>query len=493
MATESMTKQCAWMILVLLWSSCLFAGRPAAAALTEDDYSDALDKCLLYFEGQRSGPLPATRRNTWRGDSGLKDGSDNNVDLVGGYYDAGDNVKFGLPMAFTATLLSWGIIEYGAQLEDAGQLDYALEALKWITDYLLKAVAGPTQIWVQVGDATADHACWERPEDMDTSRLSYQINAGHPGSEPAAETAAALAAGYIAFKKTDLDYANSLLEKAEMAFSFADTYRGSFGDACPYYCSFSGYLDELLWGAAWLYRATKSDTYLNYVQQNAGWSYSMNEFLWDNKLAGVQVLLSKFDMEGIDGLSTYRAQADAFICTTLPASSQRTNTITPGGLLYVSDDNNMQYVTTASLLMAIHSDYLNKNRQTVTCGSDTFQPSELYTFAKRQADYILGDNPLGTSFMTGFGSLYPTQLHHRGASIVSYLVDSTPVGCSEGYSDWYNKDAPNPNVHIGAIVGGPNNNDEFSDKRNDWDHLEGMTYINAPMCSLLAKIRATKS
>lgn len=35
------------------------------------------------------------------------------VDLVGGYYDAGDNVKFGLPMAFTTTLLAWSVIEFG--------------------------------------------------------------------------------------------------------------------------------------------------------------------------------------------------------------------------------------------------------------------------------------------------------------------------------------------------------------------------------------------
>lgn len=72
------------------------------------------------------------------------------MDLVGGYYDAGDNVKFGVPMAFTATLLSWGMIEYGEQLSAAGHLDDAREALKWITDYLLKAITGPTQLWVQV-------------------------------------------------------------------------------------------------------------------------------------------------------------------------------------------------------------------------------------------------------------------------------------------------------------------------------------------------------
>ena len=28
---------------------------------------------------------------------------------MGGYYDAGDNVKYGLPMAFTVTTLAWGV------------------------------------------------------------------------------------------------------------------------------------------------------------------------------------------------------------------------------------------------------------------------------------------------------------------------------------------------------------------------------------------------
>lgn len=97
------------------------------------------------------------------------------------------------------------------------------------------------------------------------------------------------------------------------------------------------------------------------------------------------------------------------------------------------------------------------------------------------------------SYMAGFGSTYPLQVHHRGASIVSILDDSTKVGCNDGYNNWYYKNAPNPNVHIGAIVGGPDSNDGFTDNRNDWDHLEGMTYINAAMCPLLAKIRATNS
>lgn len=70
------------------------------------------------------------------------------VDLVGGYYDAGDNVKFGFPMAFTTTMLSWSVIEFGGLMK--GELQNAKQAIRWATDYLLKATAHPDTIYVQV-------------------------------------------------------------------------------------------------------------------------------------------------------------------------------------------------------------------------------------------------------------------------------------------------------------------------------------------------------
>lgn len=71
------------------------------------------------------------------------------VDLVGGYYDAGDNVKFGLPMAFTTTLLAWSVIEFGSSMHN--QIENARAAIKWSTDYLLKAAtAAPNTLYVQV-------------------------------------------------------------------------------------------------------------------------------------------------------------------------------------------------------------------------------------------------------------------------------------------------------------------------------------------------------
>lgn len=54
--------------------------------------------------------------------------------------------------------------------------------------------------------------------------------------------------------------------------------------------------DELLWGAAWLHRATKNSSYLNYIQengQNLGGVEFDNTFGWDNKHVGARILLSK--------------------------------------------------------------------------------------------------------------------------------------------------------------------------------------------------------
>ena len=69
---------------------------------------------------------------------------------MGGYYDAGDNVKFGLPMAFTVTMLSWGVMEYGEYIAGAGEYGHALEAIKWGTDYFIKAHTQPNVLWAQV-------------------------------------------------------------------------------------------------------------------------------------------------------------------------------------------------------------------------------------------------------------------------------------------------------------------------------------------------------
>ncbi len=50
-------------------------------------YFEVLEKSILFYEAQRSGTLPASQRVTWRKDSFVNDGSDNGVDLSGGWFD----------------------------------------------------------------------------------------------------------------------------------------------------------------------------------------------------------------------------------------------------------------------------------------------------------------------------------------------------------------------------------------------------------------------
>ena len=70
--------------------------------------------------------------------------------LLGGYHDAGDNVKFGFPLAYSMTVLAWSIIEYRGQLAQANQLQYAMDALKWGTDYIILCHPEPNLYWSMV-------------------------------------------------------------------------------------------------------------------------------------------------------------------------------------------------------------------------------------------------------------------------------------------------------------------------------------------------------
>jgi endoglucanase len=53
---------------------------------------------------------------------------------------AGDHVKFGFPMAYAITVLSWGVIDYEEAYVKAGELENVHKAIKWGTDYFLKVL-----------------------------------------------------------------------------------------------------------------------------------------------------------------------------------------------------------------------------------------------------------------------------------------------------------------------------------------------------------------
>ncbi|KAG6522332.1 hypothetical protein ZIOFF_019471 [Zingiber officinale] len=405
--------------VVLVLMLCL-----AGQAFSQIDYGNALTKSLLFFEAQRSGKLPADQRVTWRGDSAIGDGSEAGVDLAGGYYDAGDNVKFGFPYAFAVTSLAWSVVEFGSQLQAKNELNNALAAVKWGTDYLLKAHAGPQLLYVEVGDGNSDHACWQRPEDMTTPRTVYKIDEANHGSDVAAETAAALAAASIAFKSSNAGYSATLLSHSKQI------------------CM---------------------RTYVQLIMEGV----VPNEGSW----------------------AAYKSNADAFMCNLVQKGNGNVKK-SPGGLLWFNQWANSQYVTSSSLGLVSHADHITAAKGAwLQCPGGTVSPQQLIDFARSQMDYLLGANPSQMSYMVGFGSNFPRKVHHRGASIVSIKANRNPIDCKGGF-DWLNSGSNDPNVLEGAIVGGPDANDAYSDSRNNFQQAEPSIGGNAPLVGVLARIAA---
>uniref|UniRef100_A0ACD5Y3D3 Uncharacterized protein n=1 Tax=Avena sativa TaxID=4498 RepID=A0ACD5Y3D3_AVESA len=375
------------------------------------------------------------------------------------------------------------------------------------TDYLLKAAtATPGALWVQVADPNQDHRCWERPEDMDTPRAAYKVTPQSPGSDVAGETAATLAAASLVFRARDPAYSSRLLAAVRKVFDFADRYRGSYSDSLssvvsPFYTSYSGYNDELLWAAAWLHLASSSSpssnsVYMSYISANGGNlggeqdDYTIS---WDDKRVATKVLLSKVFLQNrVGGLSVYKSHADHYICSLVPGASGFQSQYTPGGLLFKEGDSNMQYVTSTAFLLLAYAKDLASAGGAVSCGATAVAPSALVSLAKRQVDYILGANPAGMSYMVGFGPRYPRRVHHRGASMPSVRDHPARIGCDDGFQYLHSSD-PDHNVLVGAVVGGPGQSDAYTDSRDNYAQAEPSSYTNAPPYEVVVGEKSNKA
>jgi len=83
------------------------------------------------------------------------------------------------------------------------------------------------ELYVQIGDQS-DNAYWGPPETINYPRPASKIDCDNPGTEPAAETAAAFAAAYLVFRDIDPAYAARLLVHAQQLMSFAYECQGNY-------------------------------------------------------------------------------------------------------------------------------------------------------------------------------------------------------------------------------------------------------------------------
>ena len=167
------------------------------------------------------------------------------MDLTGGWYDAGDHVKFGFPMAFSATMLAWGAVEYRSGYTASGQLPHLLNNLRFVNDYFIKAHPSANVLYGQVGKGDDDHKWWGPAEVMPMARPAYKIDASCGGADLAGETAAAMAASSMVFRPTDAAYADKLLAHARQLYTFADTVRKAYHECITDATSFYQLVERL--------------------------------------------------------------------------------------------------------------------------------------------------------------------------------------------------------------------------------------------------------
>lgn len=428
------------------------------------NYGEALQKAIIFYEEQRSGDLPDTGRVNWRGDSGLTDGADVGLDLTGGLYDAGDNVKFNLPMAYTSAMLAWSVYEDTDAYKQSGQYEYICDTIRWVNDYLIKCHPEDEVYYYQVGDGNVDHGWWGPSEVMQMNRPSYCVTADSPGSCVAGEAAASLAAASVVFADTDAEYAAECLTHARSLYAFAEKTKSDSGytAANGFYNSRSGFYDELSWAAVWLYLATDDQSYLEkaegyWDEQEHDYKWTM---CWDDVSTGTALMLAKLtgDKEYTDWMEK---NLDYW---TVGVNGERIN-YTGKGLAYLDTWGALRYATTEAFIAALYADW---------DGCSSAKKDTYIDFAESQINYALGST--GYSYMVGFGENYPQHVHHRTAQ--------------GSYSDNMNEPATARHILYGALVGGPNQNDDYPDNVSDYTTSEVACDYNAGFVGVLARMYA---
>ncbi|WP_394618265.1 glycoside hydrolase family 9 protein [Lentzea sp. JNUCC 0626] len=455
--------------------TCTVPLTPPATAAPAFNYGEALQKSVWFYDAQRSGVLPANNRVSWRGDSAVRDGSDVGLDLSGGFYDAGDHVKFGLPFAFSVSMLAWGAVENRAAYANSGQLPHLLANLRHGTDWIIKAHPSPNVVYGQVGAGNPDHAWWGSAEVMPMARPSYKVDSSCPGSDLAGEYAAAMASASMVFKDTDPSYASTLLTHAKQLYAFADTYRGKYSscitDAANFYNSWSGYQDELVWGAIWLHRATGDASYLTKAKteytklgtepQSSERSYKWT-IAWDDKSYGAYVLMAK-----LTGEQTYITDANRWLDFWTTGYNGNRVRYSPGGQAVLDSWGSLRYAANTSFAALVYSDWLSTR--------DSARARTYHDFGVRQINYALGDNPRNASYVVGFGTNPPRNPHHRGAH--------------GSWADSIQEPTTSRHILYGALVGGPStNNDAYTDSRSDYVMNEVALDYNAGFTGALARL-----
>lgn len=401
-----------------------------------NDYARLLQYSLYFYDANMCGrDVDTASAYTWRGNCHTDD------TVIGGYHDAGDHCIFGITQGFTASTLAWGYYEFQEAYDSLGQTEHLQTVLKRFCDFFVNSTTlddnnNVTNFMYQKGDPNSDHDYGGTPEGQNNSQRGKEFwtssDSPEGASNIAAEYAASLAAYTLCFPD-DVNN-NAYLKYAQALYKFAidnpKTIQITDKNGAIYVDASSN--DDIAWAAAWLYLATKDDSYKNASKEKLeSCDIKKIGYHWgDVNLGAATLYASHIENDDavkdkvLDYLNTYCASDGTDYVILDPWGSARHNALT------------QQVALSAYNNGLIEADYPQ--------------------WSKLQMNFILGDNHVAnngkdsTCFVEGFADNSVKNTHHR-------------AGHFEGRN----------HTLIGALAGGVDNvNNDNTDKIDDYKQNE---------------------
>jgi endoglucanase len=454
------------------------ASTPAfAIGSTPSLYETPLANTLSFYENERDGPeyIPSPLRTAAAhlndGDAmtyvtpkvndegefkGELESLGQATDAAGGWWDAGDYLKFVQTTSYAVDLMEIGVRDFPAQMGVSSARSNFTEEARFGVEWLLRMWnEGTRTLYYQVGigegnsSTVGDHDIWRLPQEDDTFggesplyrfiRHRPVFRAGPPGSpispNLAGRDAAAFAECFQLFASTHPELADRCLMAAEHIFELANTDpTGNLLTTIPFdFYPETEWRDDMQLGATELADALSSSAGLPaglphtqplfYLEDAAHWAH---EYLAHNSEGGEG--LNLYDVSGLAdfelvgalraagdqlGLAVSEAQLLAGLNEKLEDALEQ-SAQDPFGFGFGWSESDTVSHGDGLAVMASEYDYL--------AGVEKYG-----TYAERWLGNMLGANAWGSSFIVGDGSTFPDCLQHQVANIVGSLKGSPPV------------------------------------------------------------------
>lgn len=400
----------------------------------EYNFAKLLQYSLYFYDANMCGELEGKCAVDWRSNCHLADKkvtyNGQTIDVSGGFHDAGDHDKFGLPQGYSASVLGMGYYEFKDAYVKTGQVSHFKTILDHFCDYFVRCTVldaskeNAIAFCYQVGDG-ASHNQWVSAETENINRPAYFADSSNPATDQVSEAAAALAIHYMNFgNKEYLDCAKKLFAMAKKNRKAA---KGS--DGGDFYGS-SGWEDDYCLAAAWLYKATNDESYLTEYNAYKN-SSNVKTGSWPS-----------WDDVGPYALA-YGSGDFSPLAANVTATLNGTQTIS-NGYAWLCMWGSARYNCNMQLEGLIYDKNSGKDQQ--------------YTeWANGQMKFLLGNSDDKRCYVVGYNENSSKYPHHRSAS---------------GYSGWPgdgNNHTVQAHVLTGALVGGIESSDgTYHDDSNDY-------------------------